>query len=331
MADHTKLDLSKDTPHGKADKPSEPRGKNAITPRKQRSGDDFDSNFFQDYVRLNTKLFQTCVDSFSNFYVALNNAFNAAGNGLQAKVVSRPPNNATAAAPIPTGGDNGAVPMLNLPEIERALLRLMKVSTRPSADGFADREPFSEDVIRRIMAGYTYVNALLRDRIDLFNYGNSDRWLELNHLVLCGTTPERREQFRIHIEETERRFYDDSVGGIGERIDWLLRHRASTPEALAAGIFLLVTSSPQLYIEGNRRTATLIASYALVRHGLPPLVVTERNHQAFFEIADSCKRIDRTHWDNALTIRREIGLFENFLRATGDPLYLTDASDRART
>ncbi|MGV6871509.1 hypothetical protein ACUSIJ_02295 [Pseudochelatococcus sp. B33] len=217
--------------------------------------------------------------------------------------------------------------VMNLQEIGGALAGLMKVSKRPDAAGFDDKEPLSVDVIRRMMNGYAYVNDLLREGVDLFNYGSSQHWLELNHLVLCGRTPERRQQFRVHIEQTERRFYDDSVGGIGERIEWLLRHRASGPEALAAGIFLHVTSSPQLFIEGNRRTATLIASYALVSHGLPPLVVTERDYRAFFALTDGCKHIERPRWDQALIFRRESGRIEQFIAAAANRRYLIDNDD----
>lgn len=217
--------------------------------------------------------------------------------------------------------------VMNLQEIGGALAGLMNASTRPGAEEFDNKEPLSADIIRRMMDGYAYVNDLVHGGVDLFNYGSSHHWLELNHLVLCGKTPERREQFRVHIEQTERRFYDDAVGGIGERVEWLLRHRSSAPEALAAGIFLHVTSSPQLFIEGNRRTATLIASYALVSHGLPPLVVTAQDSRAFFTLTDGCKHIDRSRWDHALAFRRESSKMQQFIHETADTHYLLDEGE----
>lgn len=217
--------------------------------------------------------------------------------------------------------------VMNLHEIGGALSDLIKASKLPEAEDFRDKEPLSVDIIRRLMNGYAYVNDMLREGVDLFNYGSSGHWLELNHLVLCGSTPERREQFRVHIEQTERRFYDDSIGGIGERIEWLLRNRTSTPEALAAGIFLQITSSPQLFIEGNRRTATLVASYALVSHGLPPIVVTDHSYHSFFALTDGCKRIDRKRWDNALLLRRETSRIEQFIRANANRNFLIHEDD----
>ncbi|MFD2252001.1 hypothetical protein FHS82_003416 [Pseudochelatococcus lubricantis] len=213
--------------------------------------------------------------------------------------------------------------VMNLQEVEVALAHLMTASAKPDTHVFDDKEPLSDDVVRRMISGYAHVNDLLRTGVNLFDYGCSSHWLELNHLVLCGTTPGRREQFRDHIEQTERRFYDDSIGGIGERIEWLRRHRSSAPEALAAGIFLHITSAPQLFIEGNRRTATLIASYALVSHARPPLVVTDSDYQAFFSLTDDCKHIHRDRWDHFLSYYAVSYRIERFLRKTADGRYLT--------
>lgn len=278
------------------------------------------SDLINDYISLNNKIVQNIVDTFSfnNFYMMFGGVFKMMGIGPDA----------ASSAGIGATSSGSAVPAMtmNLAAIEDALTRLMRIASRPKADGFADKEPLSDDIMRRLMKGYAYVNELLRDRVDLFTYGNSHHWLELNHIVLCGTTPERREQFRDHIAQTERRFYDDAVGGIGERMEWLSRHRPSgRPAALAAGIFLHVTSSPQLFIEGNRRTATLIASYALVSAGLPPIVLTERDYRAFFALTDGCKQIDRSRWDHARAFRRESGRLEEFIRETADRRYLVEA------
>ena len=130
------------------------------------------------------------------------------------------------------------------------------------------------------MEGYRYVDALLAERVDVFAYGQSRHLLELNHRVLCGITPERRTQFAAHLAETERRFYDRGDGGIGELHDWVQRNRTRPARALAAGVFVHAVSTPQLFIEGNRRTAVLVASYLLARGGLPPVVVTAASYPA---------------------------------------------------
>lgn len=286
----------------------------------------FGSNYFEDYINFNKKIFQNSLDGLNvkGFYIMLNGVLDMMNSAPNLMSSAYNPNGTTGAGKQTARSVRF---LMNLQEIENALTGLRLASASNDAEDFEDKEPMSDDIVRRMMSGYAYVNDLLRDDVDLFTYGNSHHWLELNHLVLCGTTPERREQFRNHIELTEKRFYDDSKGGIGERIEWLQRHRTSTPEAVAAGIFLLITSSPQLYIEGNRRTATLIASYALVRHGLSPVVVTAKDYKEFFEVADTCKNIDRSRWDQTLTIRRETGRIEQFMRNSADPGYLVQTAD----
>lgn len=288
-----------------------------------RGGEQPGPSFFDEYIKLNTRIVQNLIDSFNlnGFYFMFDNAFKLMGVDPGTASSGRV---ADGAAGEPRQGGGNVRPAMNLPEIEGALTRLMEEAARPDADGFANKEPLSSDIVRRMMNGYAYVDRLLRDGVDLFSHGSSHHWLELNHLVLCGTTPERREQFRQHIEETERRFYDDSVGGIGERMEWLSRRRTDGPAALAAGIFLHIASSPQLFIEGNCRTATLIASWALVSHGLPPIVVTDRNHRAFFALTDACKHIERLRWGQAVMFRRESGRIEEFILATADRRYLAE-------
>ncbi len=112
--------------------------------------------------------------------------------------------------------------------------------------------------------------------------------------MLCGVTPERRQQFAAHIAATERRFYDSGEdGGFGELHAWYRRNRNRPPRALAAGAFVEMVSTPQLFVEGNQRTALLLASYLLARAGQPPVVVRAGDWPRFEAIADRVVAIDR--------------------------------------
>ena len=95
-------------------------------------------------------------------------------------------------------------------------------------------------------------------------------------------------------------------GGIGELHEWAKRNRnRSRARTLAAGVFVVAVSTPQLFIEGNRRTATLLASYVLARAGVPPLVVTPNDYPQFDEISERALAIDRGGFASgfALTLR----------------------------
>lgn len=149
------------------------------------------------------------------------------------------------------------------------------------------------EVIAGMAAGYRQVNALLASGIDILSYGSTWHLLELNHIVLCGPDPRQRDQFRGHIAATERWFYDRSDAGIGALYEWSRRHLGLGPVERAAGLFLCSVSSPQLFLEGNRRTATLLASHALVQGGQPPLVVTAAAFPRYAALSDRCAAVER--------------------------------------
>jgi hypothetical protein len=197
------------------------------------------------------------------------------------------------------------------------------------ADGVPARpgEPITPDVLRRLMEGYRYVDTLLAERVDIFAYGQSRHLLELNHRVLCGVAPERRIQFAAHLAETERRFYDAPDGGIGEVHEWLKRNRTKPARTIAAGLFVAAVSTPQLFIEGNRRTATLLASYVLARAGLPPLVVSPQDYPRFDEISERALAIDRRGFAGGIALTLAVHRTADFFLATAAPRFLHQAAD----
>jgi len=181
---------------------------------------------------------------------------------------------------------------LNIAAID-ATLAAIASSPRELIDAARSDEPLTADALRRLGEGYRYVDELLASRTEIFQYGQTRHILEINHRVLCGTTPERRLQFADHIAETERWFYERPGAGISGLFGWLQRHRSQAPLQLAAGVFVQVLSYPQLFIEGNSRSATLLASYLLARSGLPPLVVTPEFFPRYSQQVDRCEAFDR--------------------------------------
>jgi hypothetical protein len=150
------------------------------------------------------------------------------------------------------------------------------------------------DVSRRVLEGYRHVDELLARRVEIFAYGGSAAILELNLRVLCGVTPARRVAYADHVEATRAWFYDRPGQGIDALNDWAKRRRTAAPPAFAAGLMVQVVATPQLFIEGNRRTATLLASYVLARSGLPPLVVPPERLHAYREAMDAIGGIGHT-------------------------------------
>jgi hypothetical protein len=107
--------------------------------------------------------------------------------------------------------------------------------------------------------------------------GNSYLLLEINTLVLCGADKKNREIYRLHIEQTQRQFYDDQQGGVGSLLEWCVFHAEDNLWRRAAGLYIQIVSQPQLFIEGNHRSAILMVSFLLGQQGYPPFVLTPSN------------------------------------------------------
>ncbi len=207
---------------------------------------------------------------------------------------------------------------LDLTQIERALHALGDAASSGRIDPDHADEPINDEVLRRMFGGYRYVDELLAGQTDIFAYGRTSHIVELNHQVLCGASPERRRQFSDHIAETERWFYDRPEG-IGAFFDWYRRSVTQAPVTLAAGVFVHTVSLPQLFIEGNGRTATLLASYVLARAGLPPLVVTPGHYPCYREAVSRCVALDRHGFASGFAIARTTRRVSAFLHDAADP------------
>jgi hypothetical protein len=204
-------------------------------------------------------------------------------------------------------------------------------STPPGlAPGANDGGSGSDDVARRMLQGYAYVDALLQSGGDPFVLGGSRLLLEMNHQVLCGASPERRAEFARHLTATEQRFYEDHLAGADAFYDWAARSRGLEPAAFAARVYCRIVAVPQLFIEGNQRTAALVASFVLGKAGLPPLVATAHTFTTLRALSATCKATDRRSLLSSLGLGWLLDLrMERFIVRTADRRFLGD--DRQRT
>ena len=147
----------------------------------------------------------------------------------------------------------------------------------------AHRDPLDDRVIDNMLAGYACVDAQVAAGCDVFALGQLKHLLELNTLVLCGASAARRAAYAAHLAATEQRFYDEQAAGIEDVVEWHAAHADEEPWSRAAGVYVRMLSTPQLFIEGNHRTGVLVMSHLLVREGLPPFVLSVRNAAAYFE------------------------------------------------
>ena len=180
--------------------------------------------------------------------------------------------------------------LMDLSAVEAALREVERKFETLNATLDTPRDPLSDEVVGNLMAGYEYVNSLLRAGVDPLALGNSHHLLQLNNLVLCGTDEVAYENCARHIAETRRHFYDDqSPGSVRALMTYLAEHKSDSVWRRAAGAYVHALSQPQLFIEGNHRTGSLIMSHILLQAGKPPFVLTVGNARAYFNPSSLAK------------------------------------------
>ncbi|HDY84658.1 hypothetical protein LCGC14_1347390 [marine sediment metagenome] len=177
------------------------------------------------------------------------------------------------------------------------------------------RKPPSDEVIDNLLAGYAKIDAYLENGTDLFGMGNSHLILELNHIVLYHNSAISIEEDKSQFKATQLHFYDGKDGGIGQLMDWLSLNKNTKIWKKTAGVFTHIISQPQLFLEGNHRTASLIMSYLLIKEGLSPFVLSYENAKHFFEPAELIKkRRKKTLIDEYIHLPKQTRLFAKLLQ-----------------
>jgi hypothetical protein len=213
--------------------------------------------------------------------------------------------------------------LLDLDAIERSLRTVQGDFAHINATLASPRDALSDQVLENLMAGYEYVNSLLAADIDPLARGNSRHLLNLNNLVLCGTDEVAAERHASHLEETERRFYDDAnPGGVRALMGYLADHKGDSVWRRAAGAYTHILSAPQLFVEGNHRTGALIMGHLLAWNGKPPFVLTVKNAKAYFDpssLVQGCKKHSLRGLFEIPKLRKR---FATLLKEEGNPAFL---------
>lgn len=212
--------------------------------------------------------------------------------------------------------------ILDLAAIESSLIEVQASFDRLNAGFDERRDPLVDEVRENMLAGYALVDRYVAEGVNLFDLQQVHRMLDINATVLCGTDAERRTEAADHIHATEQRFYETGQGGVGELLEWHDGHRDESPWKLAAGTFVRVLSTPQLFIEGNTRSASLIASYLLMRAGQPPFVLTVDNAEAYFNPSAVIRKMPRHSVSALFRLPKIKKKYAEFLKAQADRRFL---------
>ena len=189
----------------------------------------------------------------------------------------------------------------------------------------AHRDPLDDRVVENMLAGYAYVDELVAGDVDVLALGNLKHLLELNTLVLCGTSEARRLAYSGHLAATERRFYEEREAGVQDVVEWYERHAESSPWVRAVGLYIRMLSAPQLFIEGNHRTGALVMSWVLLREGQPPFVLTADNAADYFQASALAREVPKHGLRASLRAARLRRRGAALLRQGADPRFLAPA------
>jgi hypothetical protein len=182
--------------------------------------------------------------------------------------------------------------------------------------------PFDAVVKTRMVSAYSYLDDLLREHIPPFSTESIEAMLLLNQRVHYGADRRLLSEYRRAIEATAEKFYRY----IGPIQQWYEKHirQGRHPLKLAAEIYVSILGYPQLYIEGNHRTGSLIANWISVYHGFPPFVLSADNALAYFAPSKEIKSsADKTTWRGQARLPMYRKSFLHFWESHIDNRYLT--------
>jgi len=185
------------------------------------------------------------------------------------------------------------------------------------------RDKFDSFIARNMLHGYDHINKRLAS-----NPGSAllswKEMLELNMLVHLGANADRRNDYYGFVKHTEERFEER----FPLVMKWFVRHehQEDDPYKIAAGLYVRILSQPQLFIEGNHRTGSLVANYYLMLKGENPFVMTPYNAVEFLNLASDVKFTSediRSRFKRAIGWRDELARMRIFLKESALP-FTTD-------
>lgn len=183
--------------------------------------------------------------------------------------------------------------------------------------------PFDRFLKDNMVCGYEYVDYLLDEGLDLFDKEGLSKMLELNHRVHYGLDHKLRYEYNSAIKATREGFYKK----ITALTKWYSKHKKKKdhPLKIASEIYVGVLGQPQLFVEGNHRTGSLIASWILVRNGYPPFVLSYENAISYFKPSAEIKKFaEKSTWRSRRKLPKYNKSFREFLEKYIDEKYLIE-------
>ncbi len=173
------------------------------------------------------------------------------------------------------------------------------------------KDPFTSVLRSNMLSAYAYLDQLLAQGIAPFSPACFDHMLTLNDRVHYGTNTALMAEFVRAIESNTEKFNAQ----IDPIANWYWRHAGQNdhPYKLAAETYVSIVGEPQLFIEGNHRTGSLIANWINLYAGYPPFVLTKNNAIDYFAPSAAIKQFaNRSTWRGRQQLPKYRKSFRNF-------------------
>lgn len=215
---------------------------------------------------------------------------------------------------------------LKLVEVNNSLLRVeknwKKIDDQLDEFHIGRRDtPFNLDVREKMMCAYEYLDSLLAKGVEPFSKESFSMMFELNNLVHYGTNNRLRLEENRAIQVSKEKFYRN----IGVLDRWYEKHkkREDHPLKIASAIYVGIVGYPQLFVEGNHRTGSMIASWIDMYGGCAPFILSPENAIAYFEPSSEIKYFsDKSTWRGRWKLPKYKKSFRKFWEKGIDSRYI---------
>jgi hypothetical protein len=218
---------------------------------------------------------------------------------------------------------------LNLETIDSALktveMHWTQIDDELDRRGIGRKDTFDDVLKMRMMSAFRYLDDLLREQIPPFSKASIVPMLALNERIHYGTDQQLLSEYAKAREATAEKFYQH-IEPIQQWCELHMQH-GNHPLKIAAEIYVSILGYPQLYIEGNHRTGSLIADWISVYHGFPPFVLSVENAISYFAPSAEIKSFaDKSTWRGRARLPKYRKSFLAFWESHIDSQYLLKKS-----
>lgn len=205
----------------------------------------------------------------------------------------------------------------NLKEIESSYLQVLdnwtKIDDLLAVNEIGRKDtPFDKLLMENMLCAWDYLDFFIQKKdYSLFSPKGGPDMLEINHRVHYGLDDTLRHEYRKAIDSTTEKFTKQvkPIRNFYQKNN----PKENSTFRIAAEVYIAILGMPQLYIEGNHRSGSIVASWINLTQKKPPFVLTEENAISFFRPAQLIKQFNKkSRWRSMTKLPKYKKAFKTF-------------------